>query len=410
MAAEPNICVGVTGGIAAYRSCELVRDLRRKGAGVRVAMTESACRFVSPLTFASLTEEPVVSSLFYGNEDNGISHIELARWSDVVVICPATADFIGKVAAGLADDILSTMVMATTAKVIFCPAMNSVMWENSIVQENVARLKRFGYIVVEPEWGSLATTSEGYGVGRLASIDVVVEAVFAATVSVRDLAGKRVLVSAGPTRERIDPIRFITNFSSGKMGFAIAETARLRGAEVTLIAGPNRLRPPSGVTLRSVESALEMERAINDAFEQADILIMAAAVADYRPAKPSGRKVKKAANRLNLELVKTTDILAELGKRKGSKIHVGFALETDAPETNARKKLADKNLDLVVLNNPFDEGAAFGGDTNVVTLLSKSEEPVKLPRMSKRDVANHILDRVVALCATRQTKQVAVQV
>jgi phosphopantothenoylcysteine decarboxylase/phosphopantothenate--cysteine ligase len=288
--------------------------------------------------------------------------------------------------------------------------MNSVMWENSIVQENVARLKRFGYIVVEPEWGSLATTSEGYGVGRLASIDVVVEAVFAATVSVRDLAGKRVLVSAGPTRERIDPIRFITNFSSGKMGFAIAETARLRGAEVTLIAGPNRLRPPSGVTLRSVESALEMERAINDAFEQADILIMAAAVADYRPAKPSGRKVKKAANRLNLELVKTTDILAELGKRKGSKIHVGFALETDAPETNARKKLADKNLDLVVLNNPFDEGAAFGGDTNVVTLLSKSEEPVKLPRMSKRDVANHILDRVVALCATRQTKQVAVQV
>lgn len=406
--ASPKIAIGVTGGIAAYKSCELVRELKKAGAQVRVAMTRSAGEFVSELTFATLSENPVLTSLFTGNEKLGTVHIDLARWCDAFVICPATANILAKVATGFADDVISISILATRSKVIFCPAMNSVMWEKPVVQENIAKLKSFGYDFADPEWGELATSAEGEGWGRLASIQTILHKIEFALAGTGELAGKKVLVTAGPTREPIDPVRFITNHSSGKMGFALAEAAKLKGAEVVLISGPNHLEKPLGIKYIEIETVEELQNAVQAEYAGTDILLMAAAVSDYQAKKVSSKKITKSKTEVTLNLRKTPDVLALLGKVKENCIHVGFALETDDVEANAKKKLTAKNLDLVVLNNPLQEGAAFGGDTNIISIISREGEVETLPKMSKAEVAGIILDRVAHILQNRDHRAVAV--
>jgi len=390
---QKQIAIGVSGGIAAYKACEFVRELKRRGAAVRVAMTRSAENFVSALTFATLSENPVVTSLFNSNAAEGTAHIDMARWCDLLVLCPATANLLAKSAMGIADDFVTTTILATDSPVIFCPAMNSAMWRKPVVQGNIASLKESGYRFVEPEWGELATRSEGLGWGRLATIPRIVQAVKQVLTGTTAWAGKKVLVTAGPTREAIDPVRFITNHSTAKMGFALAESAKLRGADVTLIAGPNCLEKIDGVTHVEIETATQLNESIDKVYAQADLLLMAAAVSDYKPTKIASHKLKKSSSDMVLELKRTEDILASLAKKKKHCVHVGFALETDNEMENAAAKLLKKSLDLIVLNNPLQPGAAFGGDTNVVTILSRNQKPEKLPKLSKTEVAEHILDR-----------------
>ena len=406
--AAKKIAVGVTGGIAAYKSCELVRELRRSGAEVRVAMTDSARKFVTDLTLATLSENPVLNSLFEGNEKLGTVHIDLARWCDVFVICPATANIIAKAAAGLADDVISTSILATQSKVIFCPAMNSAMWKKLIVQQNIAKLKELGYDFVDPERGELATKAEGEGWGRLASIESIVQKLQSALLATEELTGKKVLVTAGPTREPIDPVRFITNHSSGKMGFALAEAAKLKGADVVLISGPNNLNKPRGLKYVEVETVEEMQKAVETDYGDVDILLMSAAVSDYQAKKISSEKIKKNSSEIALQLKKSPDILASLGKKKSNCVHIGFALETEDVIANATKKLNNKNLDLVVLNNPLEPGAAFGGDTNIVSLISKDKQVETLPKLPKTRVAEIILDRAVEILQSGNRQAVAV--
>jgi len=406
--AAKKIAVGVTGGIAAYKSCELVRELRRSGAEVRVAMTDSARKFVTDLTLATLSENPVLNSLFEGNEKLGTVHIDLARWCDVFVICPATANIIAKAAAGLADDVISTSILATQSKVIFCPAMNSAMWKKLIVQQNIAKLKELGYDFVDPEWGELATKAEGEGWGRLASIESIVQKLQSALLATEELTGKKVLVTAGPTREPIDPVRFITNHSSGKMGFALAEAAKLKGADVVLISGPNNLTKPQGLKYIEVETVEEMQKAVETDYGDADILLMSAAVSDYQAKQISSEKIKKNSSEIALQLKKSPDILASLGKKKSNCVHIGFALETEDVIANATKKLNKKNLDLVVLNNPLEPGAAFGGDTNIVSLISKDKQVETLPKLPKTRVAEIILDKAVEILQSGNRQAVAV--
>ncbi len=406
--AAKKIAVGVTGGIAAYKSCELVRELRKSGAEVRVAMTDSARKFVTDLTLATLSENPVLNSLFEGNEKLGTVHIDLARWCDVFVICPATANIIAKAAAGLADDVISTSILATQSKVIFCPAMNSAMWKKLIVQQNIAKLKELGYDFVDPEWGELATKAEGEGWGRLAAIESIVQTLQFALLATEELTGKKVLVTAGPTREHIDPVRFITNHSSGKMGFALAEAAKLKGADVVLISGPNNLNKPRGLKYVEVETVEEMQKAVETDYGDVDILLMSAAVSDYQAKKISSEKIKKNSSEIALQLKKSPDILASLGKKKSNCVHIGFALETEDVIANATKKLNNKNLDLVVLNNPLEPGAAFGGDTNIVSLISKDKQVETLPKLPKTRVAEIILDRAVEILQSGNRQAVAV--
>ena len=405
MFVSKKIAIGITGGIAAYKTCELIRELKKSGADVRVGMSKSAKEFVSQLTYATLSENPVLTSLFEQHEKEGIAHIDLARWCDVLVICPATANFLGKVAAGLADDILSTTVMTTESDVLFCPAMNSVMWSNPIVQKNVSTLKDAGYEFLEPEWGALATTSEGEGWGRLAAIETILQKLRFMLFATKELQGKKVVVTAGPTREPIDPVRYITNYSSGKMGFTVAEAAKLRGAEVVLISGPNHLQKPQGVKYIEVENVDEMQKAVDEEYSKTNILVMAAAVSDYRPKKAAPKKIKKSTAEFTLSLKKTQDILASLATKKADRVHVGFALETDDGVANALKKLNKKNLDLIVLNNPLEAGAAFAGDTNIVTLIGKDGSIEELPKLPKNKVAELILDKVgVILSESRRQK------
>jgi len=395
--AAKKIAVGVTGGIAAYKSCELIRELRKSGAEVRVAMTDSARKFVTDLTLATLSENSVLSNLFEGNEKLGTVHIDLARWCDVFVICPATANSIAKAAAGLADDVISTSILATQSKVIFCPAMNSVMWEKPIVQQNIAKLKDLGCDFVDPEWGKLATKAEGEGWGRLASIESIVQKLESALLATSELGGKKVLVTAGPTREHIDPVRFITNHSSGKMGFALAEAAKFKGAEVVLICGPNNLKKPQGIKYIEVETAEQMQKAVEADYGDADILLMSAAVSDYQAKEVSPEKIKKNSSKIALQLKITPDILQLLGKKKSNCVHIGFALETENGIANAIKKLKIKNLDLIVLNNPLEPGAAFGGDTNIVSLINKNKQVETLPKLPKTRVAEIILNKAVEI-------------
>ncbi|MFQ5865407.1 MAG: bifunctional phosphopantothenoylcysteine decarboxylase/phosphopantothenate--cysteine ligase CoaBC [bacterium] len=400
-----KIAVGVTGGIAAYKACELVRELKKLKAEVRVVMTKAAQEFVTPLSFATLSENPVLLSLFEKNEELGVLHIDLARWCDVLVICPATANILGKVASGLADDALSTTIIATNSPVIFCPAMNSVMWQNYVVQENVRKLKSIGYEFVDPDWGLLATHSEGEGWGRLAAIPQIVQKIKYQLFSTDELKGEKVLITAGPTQEPIDPVRFISNYSSGKMGFALAEAAKLKGAEVALISGPNQLDKPEGVKYIEVNTAEEMLDAVEKEYQNCDIVLMAAAVADYKPKQVLAQKLRKSVSEFNLDLVKTPDILGALAKKKENRVHVGFALETDNEVANAIKKLHSKKLDMIVINNPLEAESAFKWDTNKVSIITKGGHREQFPKLPKSEVAQLILNKI---CEFRQDDSVKV--
>lgn len=399
-----KIAIGVCGGIAVYKACELVRGLKKLGAEIRIVMTPSATRFVTPLTFATLSENPVLLSLFEGTEEQGVPHIDLARWCELLVVCPATANFLGKVASGISDDALTTTILATRAPVMICPAMNSAMWEKPVVQENIARLKKLNYEIVEPAWGPLATTAEGEGWGRLADLPRITHKIIQMLLGSKELAGKKVVVTAGPTREPLDPVRFISNHSTGKMGFAIADAAKLKGAQVVLVSGPTHLPVPPEVKYVEVTTSDEMFEAVNREYKDTDILISAAAVADFKPKRISKDKIKKDRTDLLLELTRTVDILGSLAKKKGKRIHVGFALETTNTEKNARQKLKEKNLDLIVLNNPLEEGAGFYWDTNKVTLIFPDGRTEPLPMRSKFEIALIVLNKVVEMLKNR-TKQ-----
>jgi phosphopantothenoylcysteine decarboxylase/phosphopantothenate--cysteine ligase len=389
-----SIVVGMSGGIAAYKACELVRGLVQAGAAVQVVMTESAQHFVTPLTMQTLSGRPVATDTFSLTQESEIGHIRLADQADAIVIAPATANLLARMASGLADDLLTTVLLATRAVVVVAPAMNVHMWQHPATRANVATLRSRGVRVVGPESGSLACGYEGEG--RLVEVGEIVEAIEAA-LAPQDLVRERIVVSAGPTREALDPVRFLSNHSSGKMGFAIARVARRRGAEVTLVHGPVALLPPSGVIAISVTTAREMQRELSRAFAAATALVMAAAVADHRPREVAERKVKRgAAARTTLPLVANADIVRALARTKGRRIVIGFAAETGDGEREARRKLAEKGLDMIVLNDVTTPGAEFGADTNVVRLLDRRGGDVRLPLLPKEDVAGRILDWLVA--------------
>lgn len=390
-----NIVLGVCGGIAAYKSCELLRELRRQGASVRVMMTPGAREFISPLTFAALSEHSVMTDAFALSEKAEIEHIKWARWAEAIVVCPATANTIARIAQGFADDPVSTTIRASRVPIVICPAMNSAMWEDRLVQRNVALLREAGYHIVEPEHGALATSTEGEGVGRLARLEWILSAIIAAVQKERPLQGKKILITAGRTEEYFDPVRMLTNPSTGKMGFALSEAAVALGAEkVVLVHGPTNLPAPYKVQMVPVVSAADMYNAAMAHYEGTDILVMSAAVSDYRPASVSSEKMKKLPGKLTLELESTQDILYALGERKTKAIHVGFAVETFDEIENARAKLRRKNLDFIVVNNPRDAGAGFGTDTNQVAILDAKGGIEKLVLMSKVEVGFEIFGRV----------------
>jgi len=398
-----EIVLGVAGGIAAYKAAEFVRLLAKAEANVHVVMTRSAQEFVTPLTFQTLSGNPVVTNLFALLEDEKIGHIALADLAELIVILPATANIIGKIANGIADDFLSTMVMASKAPVLFVPSMNVNMWENRALQRNVQTLLERGYYFVEPGEGELAC--HWYGKGRLAEFDEVVERI-EDLLSQKDLKGERILITGGPTQEPIDPVRFITNRSSGKMGYALAKVAKRRGAEVVLVTGPTSLPiPRRDIDVVSVRTADEMREAVLTHMEGCTVVIKAAAVSDYRPKVISLKKLKKADPYTSLELERTRDILGEIGRKKGDRILIGFAAETEDLIGNASKKLMEKNLDFIVVNDVTKPGAGFGLDTNQVKILYPSGEVKDLPLMSKKEVSEFILDEVVKLLSQKRIKK-----
>ena len=394
-----TIILGVTGGIAAYKSVELLRLLTKAGADVHVILTRSAQEFVTPLTFQTLSRNPVQTELFNLIGEREIGHISLADRADLFIIAPATANVIGKLACGIADDMLTTTVMATRGTVILAPAMNVNMYKNSLYQENEERLRRHGYLFVDPVKGDLACGWEGEG--RLQTPEIIFQEVLKA-LTPSDLAGESLLVTAGPTREEIDPVRYLSNHSSGKMGYAIARAAWRRGATVTLVSGPTALPAPWGVEMVLVESAEEMYDAVMARAEGNSVIVKAAAVADYRPVLRSGEKLKKQGGAMTLELVKNRDILTELGKNKGSRLLVGFAAETSELLHNARKKLSEKNVDLLVANDITEVGAGFSVETNIVHLLYRDGRVEAPGLLSKEAVANLILTRVGELLRERE--------
>ncbi|MGD9763910.1 MAG: bifunctional phosphopantothenoylcysteine decarboxylase/phosphopantothenate--cysteine ligase CoaBC [Candidatus Binatia bacterium] len=397
-----TIVVGLSGGIACYKAAEVVRLLRGRGARVRVVMTRHAQEFVTPLTLQTLSGEQVSTELFDLTQESEIGHIRLADSADTVVVAPATANLIGKAAAGLADDLLSTVLLATRAPVLLAPAMNVHMWENALVQDNLARLRERDWRVIEPGAGSLACGYEG--VGRLAEPAVIVTEVERA-VGPGDLRAERVLVTAGPTREPVDPVRFLSNRSSGRMGRALAAAAWRRGAEVVLIDGPTALPPPHGVRCVRVGTAAEMREAVLREFETATMLCMAAAVADYRPATSARQKMKKGDGPIRLELEPTADILAELRGRTDGRLVIGFAAETENVGGNAERKLRTKGLDLIVANDVSGPHAGFEVETNAVTLIDAGGA-TEVPLASKEEIADRILDRALALRRGRGAKTV----
>ncbi|MCQ1528066.1 bifunctional phosphopantothenoylcysteine decarboxylase/phosphopantothenate--cysteine ligase CoaBC [Lutispora saccharofermentans] len=395
MLESKNIVLGVTGGIAAYKSCDLVSRLVKAGANVDVIMTENAINFISPLTFQALSSNQVIVDMFKEPKYWEIQHISLAKKADVVVIAPATANIIGKIANGIADDMLTTTAMATTAPLVFAPAMNSNMYENKILQSNIDRLRELGYHFIEPGEGRLACGDIGKGkMAEPYDIELCINEILNKK---KDLQDKTIIITAGPTREPIDPVRFISNHSTGKMGYAIAEKAAERGAKVYLISGPTALKAPKGVRLISVNSAKDMQRRIMEHFDEAQIIIKSAAVADYAPAVAHDQKIKKKDENLTIELVKNPDILYELGKIKGDKILVGFAMETQNLIENAKEKVLKKNLDFIVANDLFTEGAGFATDTNIVKIIDRGGNIESVPKMSKHQLADLILDRVMYL-------------
>ena len=394
MLAGKTIVVGVTGGIAAYKAAELVRLLVKDGAFVRVIMTKNAQEFITPLTLQTLSGNPVATETFNLTQESEIGHIRLADTADLIVVAPASADVIGKFAHGIADDLLTTVLLATMAPVLVAPAMNVHMYAHPAVQENIRILSQRGYHFVEPGEGFLACGYEGKG--RLADPEDIVEEV-RATLTKKDLNNERIIVTAGPNAEPIDPVRVITNRSTGKMGFAMARVAWRRGADVTLVSGPTSLTPPRGVRFCPVRTALEMQQAVLSAYGDATMVISAAAIADYRPAHVAPQKIKKQEGVFSIELTRNPDILAGLSQQKGNRLLIGFATETEDVLQNATRKLRKKNLDMIVANDVTQEGAGFAHDTNIVTLIDRSERMETLPLMSKDEVAHTVYDRLLAL-------------
>jgi phosphopantothenoylcysteine decarboxylase/phosphopantothenate--cysteine ligase len=386
--------LAVTGSIAAYKAVGLLRRLRQESAQVSVVMTAGACRFVTPLTFEVLSGNPVATDLFEARQE--MLHLSLPEQADAILIVPATANCLAKAALGLADDLLSTMLLTTGCPVLFAPAMDGDMWRHPTVVEHVEILRRRGAIIVAPDEGPLA--SGRVGQGRLAEEHTILAALYAAVLPRRDWAGRRVLISAGPTQESIDPVRFISNRSSGKMGYALAEAARARGAEVLLVSGPTALHAPNGIEMVPVETAEEMGKAMLSRLDWSQTVIMAAAVADFRPIRPSPQKLKKRQSPItSLSLEPTDDILRELSQRRTTQLLVGFAAETEDLLAHAQEKLHAKGVDLLVANDVTAAGSGFGSDTNRVILLDRKGPPEELPLLSKRDLADRILDRMLTL-------------
>ncbi|MBR6755849.1 MAG: bifunctional phosphopantothenoylcysteine decarboxylase/phosphopantothenate--cysteine ligase CoaBC [Peptococcaceae bacterium] len=386
-----KIVVGVTGGIAAYKAAELVSLLRKKDYEVRCVMTEHAQEFITPLTLETLSANPVITDLFAKEKEWNVEHIALANWADCFCIVPATANILAKAAHGLADDFLSTCLLATKAPIVFAPAMNDQMYLHPATQENMRILEQRGCHLVEPVVGNLACGTSGKG--KMASPETIVA--YLQTLGQQDLAGYHILVTAGPTQEAIDPVRYLTNHSTGKMGYAIAERAKQRGAEVTLVTGKTNLQPPVGVKVVSVVSACDMAEAVFDLFEQQDIVIKTAAVADYRPKVVAQQKIKKGEGEWQIILERNPDILAELGKRKGKQLLVGFAAETNDVESYAQDKLQRKNLDFIVANDLTEANSGFGKDTNQVIIFGRDGSREVLPVLAKTEVADRLLNKVV---------------
>ena len=384
------VVVGVSGGVAVYKALDVISRLRKKDVEVHVIMTKSATEFVTPLSFQSLSQNMVITDMFAEPKAWEIQHISLAKKADLMLIVPATANIIGKVANGIADDMLSTTIMATKAPVVFCPAMNTNMYENPIVQRNISLLKELGYEFIEPASGRLACGDEGKG--KLQDTEIIAEETLRRLHSTKDLLGKKVVVTAGPTMVPIDPVRILTNRSSGKMGYSIAEEARDRGAEVVLISGPTSLRKPNGIKVIDIKTNEDMFNAIKNEFKDADIVIKSAAVADYKAKNYSDEKIKKTGDDLNLIFERDRDILKTLGDMKENQILVGFAAESSNLKENAKGKLDRKNLDYIVANDISKSETGFASDENKVTIISKSGEEVSLEKMSKREVAKNIFD------------------
>jgi phosphopantothenoylcysteine decarboxylase/phosphopantothenate--cysteine ligase len=394
--------------VAAYKAAELVRRLQQDGFTIQVVMTRGAREFITPLTFAALSGQKVITDLFAepggeANLESAIEHIAVAQRTDLLLVAPATADILAKFARGIADDFLTTLYLASTAPVVVAPAMNVNMWNHAATQENIEMLRARGVRIVDPDEGYLACGMTGPG--RLAGQEAIIAAVHEALHAMRDLAGETILVTAGPTRENVDPVRYFTNRSSGKMGYAVAEAAAQRGARVILVSGPVSLSAPTGVERIDVQSAEEMHRAVLEKVSGCSIAIFAAAVADYRPVEPRNQKIKRGKESLALALEPTDDILASVARSKGDRFIVGFAAETERVADNARKKLAAKNADLMVANDVTAEGAGFDHETNIVTLFARDGRDLALPRMTKSEVAQRILDEVVRLRSSSRTAQ-----
>jgi phosphopantothenoylcysteine decarboxylase/phosphopantothenate--cysteine ligase len=400
-----RITLGVTGGVAAYKAAELVRLLQQDGFSVQVVMTRGAREFVTPLTFAALSGQKVITDLFEksstgeANLDSAIEHIAVAQRTDLLLVAPATADILAKFARGIADDFLTTLYLATTAPVVLAPAMNVNMWNHAATQENIETLRSRGVRIVNPDEGYLACGM--VGAGRLAGQQEILAAVRETLHAQKDLHGETVLITAGPTCEDLDPVRYLTNRSSGKMGYAVAEAAARRGAKVFLVSGPVNLESPANVERINVRTAEEMRAAVMSHLSESTIAIFAAAVADYRAADPQSAKMKRNKEPLTIRLEPTADILAEAAQKKDGRLIVGFAAETDHVAENARKKLSAKNADLIVANDVTAEGAGFDHDTNIVTLFSRDGRDLALPKLTKAEVAQRILDEVVRLRTLR---------
>ncbi|MCT4597900.1 MAG: bifunctional phosphopantothenoylcysteine decarboxylase/phosphopantothenate--cysteine ligase CoaBC [Vallitalea sp.] len=390
-----TVVIGISGGIAVYKVCDVVSRLKKLNANVHVIMTKSAKEFVAPLTFQSLSQQPVIEDMFDKVTKWDIEHIALAKAADIFLVAPATANIIGKIANGIADDMLSTTIMATKSPVLIAPAMNTNMYENPIVQNNMKKLEEYGYDFIEPDSGRLACGDKG--IGKLASPEAIVENIKLKLLQNNFLKGKKVLVTAGPTKESLDPVRYLTNHSSGKMGYAIAEAAILKGADVTLISGPVNINKPIGLkNFIQINTANEMFEAVTDNYLEQDIIIKSAAVADYRPATFSNNKIKKSNNDMNLTLTRNEDILKWIGKhKKEHQTIVGFAAETNDILHNGQKKLVKKNVDLMVINDISKPYAGFGTDTNQITLIDIYGGKQSYPIMQKKELANIILDYII---------------
>lgn len=393
--AGKKILLGVTGGIAAYKAAYLTRILKREGADVWVCLTRAGARFITPLTMETLSQREVLQELFPEERMVGTRHITIAEWADAFVIAPATANILAKMRAGIADDLLTTLLISTEAPIFVAPAMNTRMYNNPATQENIDILRARGVRVVEPGTGDLAC--ETVGVGRLAEPEEIAGVLRTFFSHAADLQGRKILVTAGPTHEPLDPVRYIGNRSSGKMGYALAQVAAARGAEVILISGPSPLPDPEGVTVVRVDTAAQMNSAVNEQYADVDAVIMAAAVADFRPARQAEQKIKKNAAARTIELQTTDDILLGLGQRKAHQILVGFSLETTELAEEGGRKLKDKNLDLVVANNPLVPGAGFGSDTNIATLIDRTGKLTETGKITKRALAELICDRIVSM-------------